>query len=392
MTGKTRQKLKGYAFLSPWLIGMALFISYPFFAALYFSFCDYPPLKGPEFIGLGNYRELAVDPAFHRSLGVTLLYASVAIPLGVILALTLAIMLNSRIRGLSVYRTVFYLPQLVPTVVVAILWLWIFNPEVGLLQMITGGLAVIGDAWTGTFFHLQKLHNQVLAARPTALLLLAGPLLIVLTRGGIGRKLFGNLPRTRTALRWAAGVTTVLAVMAVLPALGYRFAPTDMEKLRSPTWLSDASPFPSGVSWAPSWALWGLIIMSLWGVGQMAVIYLAKLQDVPVELYEAADIDGASWWRKTINVTIPMVSPVILFNVVMAIITAFQVFAQPYIMTEGGPEGKTRFVALFVYEQAFQYHRLGYASAVAAVLFALIVVLTLLAFRLSNRHVHYEGR
>ena len=130
----------------------------------------------------------------------------------------------------------------------------------------------------------------------------------------------------------------------------------------------------------------------MWGVGQMAVIYLAKLQDVPVELYEAAEIDGAGWWRKTRSVTIPLISPVILFNVVMSIIGAFQVFAAPYIMTQGGPEDKTRFVAMFVYDQAFQYHRLGYASAVAAVLFLIIVALTLLAFRLSKRHVHYAAR
>jgi len=130
----------------------------------------------------------------------------------------------------------------------------------------------------------------------------------------------------------------------------------------------------------------------MWGVGQMAVIYLAKLQDVPAELYEAAEIDGANWWRKTVSVTIPMISPVILFNVVMAIIGAFQVFAEPYIMTGGGPEDKTRFVAMFVYDQAFRYHRLGYSSAVAAALFVIIVILTLVAFRLSRKHVHYSGR
>jgi multiple sugar transport system permease protein len=124
----------------------------------------------------------------------------------------------------------------------------------------------------------------------------------------------------------------------------------------------------------------------------MAVIYLAKLQDVPVELYEAADIDGANWLSKTWHITIPMISPVILFNVVMAIIGTFQVFAEPYIMTNGGPEDKTRFVAMFVYDQAFLYQRVGYASAVAWVLFVIIVVLTILAFRMSRRHVYYAGR
>jgi multiple sugar transport system permease protein len=138
--------------------------------------------------------------------------------------------------------------------------------------------------------------------------------------------------------------------------------------------------------------MWALIIMSMWGVGQMAVIYLAKLQDVPAELYEAAEIDGANWWGKIWHVTVPLISPVILFNVVMAIIGTFQIFAEPYIMTGGGPEDKTRFVAMFIYDQAFQYHRLGYASAVAWVMFLLIVVLTLLTFRVSRKHVHYFGR
>jgi multiple sugar transport system permease protein len=149
---------------------------------------------------------------------------------------------------------------------------------------------------------------------------------------------------------------------------------------------------PSMLSFAPSWALWALIVMSLWGVGQMAIIYLAKLQDVPVDLYEAADIDGANWLQKTWQITVPMISPVILFNVVMSIIGTFQVFAEPYIMTGGGPEDKTRFVAMFVYDQAFQYQRVGYASAVAWVLFLMIVALTILAFRISQKRVYYAGR
>ena len=168
--------------------------------------------------------------------------------------------------------------------------------------------------------------------------------------------------------------------------------PVDMRKLHSPGWLSDATPLPSAIPFAPAWALWAIIVMGMWGVGQMAVIYLAKLQDVPMQLYEAADIDGASWWQKTWHITIPMISPVILFNVVMAIIGTFQVFTEPYIMTRGGPEDKTRFVAMFVYDHAFQYQKVGYASAVAWVLFLLIVALTLLAFRLSRRHVFYAGR
>jgi len=310
---------------------------------------------------------------------------------GVLLALSLALLLNSKIRGLALYRTIFYLPHLVPTVVVAILWLWIFNPDVGLLQMITRRVASATDAWTGAVFDLAALRRQEAFLEPASLLLLAGPVLAGLTWGPIGRRLWGNRPRAWAWVK-AAGVAAIIFVAVPLfTATMYRFAPQDMAKLRAPGWLTDADPFPSAVSWAPSWALWSLIIMSLWGVGQMAVIYLAKLQDIPLTLYEAAEIDGAGWWQKTRHVTLPMLSPVILFNVVMAIIGAFQVFTEPYIMTQGGPENSTRFLAMFVYEHAFQYHRLGYASAVAGTLFLIIVVLTLLAFRLSRRHVHYEG-
>jgi multiple sugar transport system permease protein len=187
-------------------------------------------------------------------------------------------------------------------------------------------------------------------------------------------------------------VAGVLFVAAVLFALAAWLNPADLMKIQSPGWLTDANPFPSGLSVAPSWALWALVYMSLWGVGQMAIIYLAKLQDVPIVLYEVADLDGANWWHKTRYITIPMISPVILFNVVMGIIGAFQVFTEPYIMTSGGPADRTRFAAMFIYDQAFQYQRLGYGSAVAWVLFLVIVVLTLLALRISRERVYYAAR
>jgi len=193
----------------------------------------------------------------------------------------------------------------------------------------------------------------------------------------------------------AAGL--ILAAAPALNASLTYLAPEDMARLRAPSWLTDSNLLPSFMTWkgmdfAPSMALWAIIVMGMWSVGQMAVIYLAKLQDVPVELYEAADIDGANWWSKTFNVTIPMISPVILFNVVMAIIGTFQIFAAPYIMTQGGPEDKTRFAAMFIYDHAFQYQRVGYASAVAWVLFLVIVALTVLAFKALHKRVYYAGR
>jgi ABC-type sugar transport system permease subunit len=392
VTGRWRKGLTGYAFVLPWLCGLAFFITYPFLAAGYFSFCDFPPLKDPMLVGLSNYAELLADPVFHRCLGVTMLFAAVAIPLGVVLALSLALFLNARVRGQAFYRVIFYLPHLVPTVVVAILWLWIFNPEAGLLNLMLRYLFRAGDWWTGLFFDIEALRAGAAGLKPSALLLLAAPAQALLGWGPIARRSYRPESRLRTVMSAAAAVAVVLAAAAVLSALLYRFAPGDMKKLHAPGWLTDGDPFPAALPQAPPWALWSIIVMSMWGVGQMAVIYLAKLQDVPLELYEAAEIDGAGWWRKTTNVTLPMVSPVILFNVVMAIIGSFQVFAEPYIMTQGGPEDKTRFVAMFVYDQAFQYHRLGYASAVAAALFLVIVALTLLAFRISRKYVHYEGR
>lgn len=383
-----RQSLTGYAFIAPWLLALIVFIGFPFLAGFYFSFCDFPPLKDPVFIGLGNYTELTRDPVFSRVLGVTLVYAAVAIPLGVVAALTLALLLNTRLQGLTFYRVVFYLPHLVPTVVVALLWLWIFNPEFGLLNLVLNRIVTAADAWSGLFADLEGARNGLLHWSPAALGLVvvpAGLWLAALRRSGQGR--------TRLALRRAAAwVATAAAALTVLYVLAWRWLPVDLRKLHGPGWLSDATPFPSVVPGAPAWALWAIIIMGLWGVGQMAVIYLAKLQDVPTDLYEAADIDGASWWQKTRHITLPLISPVILFNVVMAIIGTFQVFAEPYIMTRGGPEDATRFVAMFIYDQAFQYQRVGYASAVAWVLFLLIVGLTALAFRLSRRHVFYAGR
>lgn len=418
--------LTGYFFILPWIIALVVFIAYPFLAGLYFSFCEFPPLQNPLFIGTENYAELLGDAVFHRSLGTTMLYAAVAIPLGVFFAFTLAMLLNSRIRGQAIYRVVFYMPHLVPTVVVALLWMWIFNPDFGPLNWMLGAALGAVDAWTDLFFNMAAvagksnfIQAKALAVLPalgavdfwtdlffdlaavaakvrflrlSALALLAAPVLAGLVFGRLAPSILRQRPKAHGIAKGVAVAGIALGAIAAVNVFMLYFLPIDMKRLHSPGWLSDGSPFPSGVSFAPPWALWALIVMSLWGVGQMAIIYLAKLQDVPAELYEAADIDGATWLQKSWHVTIPMMSPVILFNVVMAIIGTFQTFTEPYIMTRGGPEDKTRFVAMFVYDNAFQYQRVGYASAVAWVLFLLIVGLTLLAFRISRKHVHYAGR
>jgi len=294
MTRKERRDFRNALFfISPWIVGFCVFMLYPIASSLYFSFCDYSVLEPPVWIGGENYAELVHDEVFWISLKNTAYYAAVALPLGMVVAIGLALLLNTKVRGMAVYRTIFFLPTIVPTVAMAILWLWIFNGQYGVLN-----------------YALSQL--------------------------GIPSK-------------WL------------------------------PTWLQ-----------SPRWAMPALILMGLWGVGYAVVIYLAGLQDIPVSLYESAEIDGASWWQKTWHITLPMLSPVIYFNLVMGIIGTFQIFAAPYIMTQGGPERATTFYTFYLFNLAFEDLRMGYACAMAWILFVIILGLTLLATKVSKRHVHYE--
>jgi multiple sugar transport system permease protein len=290
----SRQEAKyGWMFIAPWVIGFGVFMLYPILASLYYSLCDYSVLEGAAFIGLENYRELLHDEIFWKALGNTLYYAAGALPLGLVAALALAMLLNTGVRGLTVYRTIYFLPSLVPMVALAVLWLWIFNGEYGILNYVLRAL-----------FHVE-----------------------------------------------------------------------------GPGWLSD-----------PRWSKPALILISLWGVGHAMVIYLAGLQDVPQHLYEAAELDGANWWQKIRHVTLPMISPVIQFNLIMGIIGAFQFFAVPYVMSpSGAPARSTYFYTMYLFDNAFSYLRMGYASAMAWLMFIVIFLLTLLALRISTRYVHYEG-
>lgn len=284
---------RGLAFLSPWLIGFLAFTIVPVALSLYYSFCHYSLLQAPLFKGLDNYRNLARDPVFWKVLGNTGIYALMALPLGMLVALGLAMLLNSKIRGVSIYRTIIFLPSLVPTVASAMLWLWLFNARLGLINVVLRGLGV------------------------------ANP----------------------------------------------------------PGWLTDVH-----------WAMPALVLMSFWGLGNMVVIYLAGLQDVPRELYEAASIDGASTLRKVWHVTLPAISPVIFFNLILAIIGTLQVFAVPLILTAGGPARSTYFYTMYLYDSAFSYLKMGYASAMAWVQLLIVLALTALAALSSRRWVHYQGK
>lgn len=284
--------IKGILFTSPWLVGFSIFVIYPILASFYYSFCNYSVLQPPRFIGLLNYKDLFTDPIFWKSLWNTSYFVIFMIPLGFVTSFSLAMLLNTKVRGMAFYRMIFFIPSLVPTVAGSILWMWIFNGEYGLLNNF-----------------LMKI----------------------------------GIPNP-------------------------------------PNWLMDIR-----------FAKPAIIIMSLWGLGNMIVIYLAGLQEVPVSLIEAADLDGASWFDKLWNITIPMVSPVIYFNVIMAIIGSFQIFSQAYIMTGGGPERSTTFYALYLYQTAFEDFRMGYASAMAWILFVIVLVLTILVTRLSREKVYYGG-
>jgi multiple sugar transport system permease protein len=294
---RTRERsnlLKGLAFLSPWLVGFSLFTLLPIGLSLYYSFCDFTLLQPPVYRGLENYRDLATDPVFWQALKVISLFALMALPLGMLASLGLALLLNAKVRGQTIYRAIIFLPSLVPAVAAAVVWIWLYNPKLGLINL---GLRKIG---------------------------ISDP----------------------------------------------------------PGWLSD-----------PNWSLSALVLMSLWGIGNTVIIYLAGLQDVPRELYEAAELDGAGTAGKIWHVTIPGISPVIFFNLIMAIIGTLQQFTLPFIMTPSGQPGRaTYFYTMYLYDNAFTYLKMGFASGMSWILLLMILALTGLAFWTSRRWVYYQGK
>jgi len=299
MTVRERHNLRnGLLFCGLWFVGLGLFTVYPVAASLYYSFCDYSVLQAPVRVGGENYQRMLGDTLFWKSLRNTLFFGALSLPLGMAVSIALALLLNTGVRGMPVFRTIFYLPSIVPVVASSMLWLWIFNGKFGLL-------------------------NWALA-----------PLC----------RLLGTTP---------------------------------------PGWLAD-----------PVWAKPALVLMSLWGVGNSMIIYLAGLQNVPQELYESAELDGAGWLRRLWHITLPMISPVIYFNLIMGIIGTLQTFTTVFVMTggaDGTPARSTLMYALYLFSTAFYDLRMGYASAMAWVLFVLIVVLTLVATKLTEKRVHYAG-
>lgn len=281
----------GYLFISPWLIGFVALVSAPMIGSLLLTFMQWDLVSPPKWVGLANYRHLLLDPLVCQSLWNTGYYTFIGVPLNLIVALSTAMLLNGPTRFRSLFRTVFYLPAVVPAIANVVLWFWIFNPQVGLANEL-----------------LRLLH----------------------------------LPQSQ--------------------------------------WI-----------YAPATAKPSLIFMQLWATGNTMVIFLAGLQGIPQTLYEAAMIDGAGWWRRFRNITIPMLSPVILFNLVLGVIASFQVFSNAYLMTNGGPANSTLFTVLYIYRLGFERFQMGYASAVAWLLFVIILIFSTLQLRLSQTWVYYEG-
>jgi multiple sugar transport system permease protein len=286
-----QRAIQGWLFVSPFILGFILFFIGPMGFAAWISLHDWPILADPTFIGLENFTNMFADDVFWKSMWITTIYTVVSVPLGMAVGLGLAMLLNTKVKGLAVFRTLYYVPSVVTGVSVSVLWWMMFNTQYGLINGVLRGIGI----------------EQI-------------------------------------------------------------------------PWLTNTN-----------WVLPAFIIMSLWQVGGGMVIYLAGLQGIPTELYEAAAIDGAGGWSKFINITIPMLSPVLLFNLVLGVIGSFQSFTNALIMTNGGPSQSTLFFVLYIYRNAWQYNQMGYAAALAWALFAVILVLTLLIFRATAERVYYSG-
>lgn len=289
---KRKNLIAGLVFASPVILGFIIFVIGPMIASAYFSLTDYSIASTPSWVGFNNYKNLLTgeDPFFYKSLMVTTIFVIFSVPIQLIFSLMIAMLLNNDVKFKGVFRTIFYLPTIVPAAASSMIWIWLMDPDLGLFNSVLRSLGM-----------------------PTS--------------------------------KWIFDEKTVL----------------------------------------PS-----LIIMSLWTTGSTVIIFLAGLQGVPKQLYEAVEIDGGNSIHKFINVTIPMITPTLFFNLVMGFINGFQTFTQAYIMTNGGPNNSSLFYAFYLYREAFSNFRMGNASALAWVLMLIIAVLTFILFKSSN-WVYYEG-
>ncbi len=301
--GRRRQSHRslrvGLCFISPWIVGFLAFTAIPLATSLYYSFTDYNGLGINDWVGFRNYQQIFTkDPYIRTALYNTLYLAFFGVVLGSVLALILALLLNQKVRGIGIYRTLYYLPTMLPIVVGAFVFSLVLDPNTGVVNRILGWFGITGPGW-----------------------------------------------------------------------------------LFSTTWSKPA-----------------IIVLGLWGVGNTVIIYLAGLQDIPQHVMEAARVDGAGWWSRLRHVTLPLLSPIIFFNVLLAVIYGFQNFISIFYLTSngggstaGGPANSTMTWGLLIYEDAFVNSQLGYAAAMSWLMFAFVLVITLLMFGLSRRWVYYEG-
>lgn len=293
--GTRRNFWLGMAFLSPWLIGFLLFTLYPMGMSLVYSFTEYHPRAALVWNNFQNYTNMFSDKLFWISLKNTLYMVAIGVPVTLLASFLCAVLLNLKVRGQSIYRVIYFLPSIVPTVASTLLWLWILNPQAGVMNTLLGYIGIQG-----------------------------------------------------------------------------------------PNWLNN-----------PAWSKPSLILLGLWGMGGTIVIYLSGLQDVPTSLLEAAELDGASWFQRLRYITIPMVSPITLFNLITGMIGMFQYFAQAFIFRGtaglGSPLNSTLFYSVYLYQQGFKYLDFGYASAMAWILFFIILGSTILMLKASDRFTYYAG-
>ncbi|ODR36775.1 carbohydrate ABC transporter permease [Eisenbergiella tayi] len=279
---KKREMVYGLLFISPWLIGFLIFTLYPIISSLYYSLCDYKVISAPQFIGMENYAALFGDTVFVKALKNTVYMVCFGVPITTFIAVGVSVMMNNKsLKHTGIFRVLFFIPTLVPTVVACLLWIWVMQPETGIINRLLGYIGITGPGW-----------------------------------------------------------------------------------LSSPRWSKPA-----------------FILMMIWTCGNAIIIYLAGLQDIPESLYESASIDGASFLRQTISITIPLLRSTILYNVVTLIIGVFQWFAEPYIITLGGPDNSTMFYALYLYQNAFTYFKMGYASAQAWILLVIALAIIIVLFK-----------
>ena len=286
-----RRAIAGYIFISPFILGVLFWVLIPALTAGWLVFQDWNLIRSPRFVGLENIIRMFSDRFLWQSLKVTTIFTLISVPLGLVLSFALALLIDTKVRGIALFRTVYYMPTIVPAVANAVLWAWIFNTEFGLLN-------------------------------------------VMLRYAGLGKV----------------------------------------------NWLRE-----------PEWALPAIILMSLWvAVGGPMIIFLAGLQGIPETLYEAAKIDGAKRWAQLRHVTIPMVSPVIFFNLVIGIINSFQVFTAIYLITNGGPQNATLVYLVYLYRVGFSHLEMGYAAALSWLLFFIIMIMTFVVFKTVGRTVYYQ--